>query len=286
MLRKNPTTKRKFTIILLRILLEIIGYTLALFIGLSLGLVGSGGTILAVPILVYLFHITNMQEATHYSMFIVGTTAFIGAYKKYQEQLVDLNTALYFSIPSLISLFLTRKIILPLIPNELFQFENFHFTKDIFLLILFAVVMLFASFSMFKSAQQQDVDCFAKTPTNDNHFKTSVAAVFVGMLTGLLGAGGGFLIVPVLILLKNHCMKRATGTSLIIITANSLFGFIGDLHTQINWHIVLLFSTIAIFGMLIGIRLSEKIEGDILKKMFSIMVLAIGIYIIVKEIFL
>lgn len=286
MLRKNPTTKCKFTIILLRILLEIIGYTLALFIGLSLGLVGSGGTILAVPILVYLFRITNMQEATHYSMFIVGTTAFIGAYKKYQEQLVDLKTALYFSIPSLVSLFLTRKIILPLIPNELFQFENFHFTKDIFLLILFAVVMLFASFSMFKSAQQQDVDCFAKTPTNDNHFKTSVAAVFVGMLTGLLGAGGGFLIVPILILLKNHCMKRATGTSLIIITANSLFGFIGDLRTQINWHIVLLFSTIAIFGMLFGIRLSEKIEGDILKKMFSIMVLAIGIYIIVKEIFL
>ena len=267
--------------------MEILGYSLALFIGISLGLIGSGGTILAVPILVYLFKIKNMQEATHYSMFIVGTTAFIGAFKKYQEKLVDFKTAFYFLIPSIISLFFTRKIILPQIPTELFNVGNFHFTKDIFLLILFAVVMLFASFSMFKSAQQQDVDCFAKIPTaNENHLKTSVAAVFVGFLTGLLGAGGGFLIVPVLILLKNHCMRRATGTSLIIITVNSLFGFLGDLHTQINWQLVFIFSAIAIVGMLIGLKLSEKIEGAKLKKIFGVMVLLIGIYIIIKEIFL
>jgi uncharacterized membrane protein YfcA len=267
--------------------MEIIGYILALFIGVSLGLIGSGGTILAVPILVYLFKITNMQEATHYSMFIVGTTAFIGAFKKQQEKLVDFKTAFYFLIPSLISLFFTRKIILPIIPNELFAVGNLHFTKDIFLLVLFAFVMLFASFSMFKSSQQEDVDCFAKIPTaNENHLKTSVAAVFVGVLTGLLGAGGGFLIVPVLILLKNHCMRRATGTSLIIITANSLFGFLGDLHTQINWQLVLIFSAIAIVGMLIGLKLSERIEGAKLKKTFGVMVLLMGIYIIIKELFL
>lgn len=267
--------------------MEIIGYVLALFIGLSLGLIGSGGTILAVPILVYLFHVKIMQEATHYSMFIVGATAFIGAFRKYQEKLVDFKTAFFFLIPSLISLFFTRKIILPLIPNELFQFGSFHFTKDVFLLILFAVVMLFASISMFKSAQQEDVDCFAKTPTaNENHFKTSVAAVFVGVLTGLLGAGGGFLIVPVLILLKNHCMKRATGTSLIIITVNSLFGFVSDLHTAVNWQLVLIFTGIAIIGMLLGIKLSDKIEGAKLKKIFGVMVLLMGIYIIIKELFL
>lgn len=260
---------------------------MALFTGLSLGLIGSGGTILAVPILIYLFRISSMQEATHYSMFIVGTTACIGAYKKYKEDLVDFKTAFYFSIPSLISLFFTRKLLLPLIPDELFKMENFHFTKDVFLLILFAIVMMFASFSMLKSAQQEDPDCFDKIPAaSENHVKTSVAAVLVGMLTGLLGAGGGFLIVPVLILLKNHCMKRATGTSLIIITINSLFGFMGDLHAAINWQIVLIFTSIAIAGMLVGLKLSEKIEGAKLKKIFGVMVLLIGIYIIVKEIFL
>ena len=142
--------------------MEIIGYISALFIGLSLGLVGSGGTILALPIFVYLFHIKNMQEATHYTMFVVGVTAFIGAFKKYQEKLVDIKTTIYFLIPSLLSLFLTRKIILPMLPNELMNIGNFIFTKDIFLLLLFAVVMLFASISMIKNAQQQDVDCFAK----------------------------------------------------------------------------------------------------------------------------
>ncbi len=267
--------------------MEIIGYILALFIGISLGLIGSGGTILTVPILVYLFNITNMQEATHYSMFIVGTSAGIGAFKKYQEKLVDSKTAFYFLIPSLISLFLTRKMILPIIPDEVFNYQSIYLSKDVFLLILFAIVMLFASISMFKSSQQQDVDCFATIPiAHQYHFKTSIIAVFIGLLTGLLGAGGGFLIVPMLILLKNHCMRRATGTSLLIITINSLFGFLGDVDTATNWQLVLLFSAIAIIGMFIGLKISENIEGAKLKKIFGVMVLLMGFYIILKELFL
>ena len=267
--------------------MEIIGYISALFIGLSLGLVGSGGTILALPIFVYLFHIKNMQEATHYTMFVVGVTAFIGAFKKYQEKLVDIKTTIYFLIPSLLSLFLTRKIILPMLPNELMNIGNFIFTKDIFLLLLFAVVMLFASISMIKNAQQQDVDCFAKIPNaNANHLKTTMIALLVGSLTALLGAGGGFLIIPTLVLLKEHCMKRAIGTSLIIITVNSLIGFLGDVHLAVNWKLILSFSSIAVVGMLLGIKLSEKIEGATLKKLFGIIVLIMGIFIIVKELFL
>ncbi len=265
----------------------ILGYILALLIGISLGLVGSGGTILAVPILVYIFGITNMNEATHYSMFIVGVTAFIGAAKKYKEDLVDLPAAVYFLVPSLISLFLTRKIILPHIPQQILQAGNFILTKDIFLMLLFALVMLFAAISMFKNAQQKDVDCFAKQPQSaDNHLKTSLAAIIVGILTGLLGAGGGFLIVPVLILLKNHCMKRATGTSLIIITVNSLIGFASDMHASINWQLVLVFSAIAIIGMLLGLSISKKMEGSKLKKIFGATVLIIGIMIIIKELFI
>lgn len=228
-----------------------------------------------------------MQEATHYTMFVVGITAFIGAFKKYQEKLVDIKTAVYFLIPSLISLFFTRKIILPILPNDFFSIGDFILTKDIFLLLLFAVVMLFASISMIKNAQQQDVDCFAKIPNaNANHLKTTLIALLVGSLTALLGAGGGFLIIPTIILLKEHCMKRAIGTSLIIITVNSLIGFLGDLHMVVNWKLVLSFSCIAIIGMLLGIKISEKIEGAVLKKLFGIIVLIIGIFIIVKELFL
>ena len=228
-----------------------------------------------------------MQEATHYTMFVVGITAFIGAFKKYQEKLVDIKTAVYFLIPSLISLFFTRKIILPILPNDFFSIGDFILTKDIFLLLLFAVVMLFASISMIKNEQQQDVDCFAKIPNaNANHLKTTLIALLVGSLTALLGAGGGFLIIPTIILLKEHCMKRAIGTSLIIITVNSLIGFLGDLHMVVNWKLVLSFSCIAIIGMLLGIKISEKIEGAVLKKLFGIIVLIIGIFIIVKELFL
>ena len=184
-----------------------------MLIGLSLGLIGSGGTILALPIFVYLFHIKNMQEATHYTMFVVGVTAFIGAFRKYQEKLVDMKTAVFFLFPSLVSLFFTRKIILPLLPDELFTIAGFVITKDIFLLLLFAVVMFFASISMIKNAKQKDTDCFAQTPNaNANHLKTTLVALLVGSLTALVGAGGGFLIIPTLVLLKEHCMKRAIGT--------------------------------------------------------------------------
>ncbi|HMV14898.1 MAG TPA: sulfite exporter TauE/SafE family protein [Chitinophagales bacterium] len=267
--------------------MEILGYIAALFIGLSLGLIGSGGTILALPILVYLFKINDMQTATHYSMFVVGITALIGAFKKYNEKLVDIKTAIYFLIPSLISLFLTRKVLLPYFPNNFFNIGNVQITKDIFLLLLFAIVMLISSVSMIKNAQQEDVDCFAKIPNaNANHTKTTLVAMLIGMLTALLGAGGGFLIIPTLVLLKEHCMKRAIGTSLVIITVNSLIGFFGDLQLSVDWKLVLSFSSIAVLGMLLGIKLSDKIAGATLKKAFGILVLIMGFFIIIKELVL
>jgi len=190
------------------------------------------------------------------------------------------------SVPSLLSLFFTRKIILPLLPAVFFHIGNCTLTKDISLLLLFAVVMLFASISMIRNSKQEDVDCFAKLPeTTANPIKTTAVAVLVGTLTALVGAGGGFLIIPTLVLLKQHCMKRAIGTSLVIITVNSLIGFLGDLQTAVNWNIVLIFSTIAIAGMFLGIRLSKKIQGAVLKRLFGSLVLIMGFYIILKELF-
>jgi len=264
--------------------LEIIGYISALLIGLSLGLIGSGGTIVALPIFVYLFQIKDMTTATHYSLFVVGIVAAFGAFKKYKEDLVDFKTAIAFLIPSLISLTITRKVILPIIPNEIITIGNFVLTKDIFLLILFAAIMLFSSISMIASSKQKDVDCFAKIPKyNANPIKTTIIAIIVGALTALLGAGGGFLIIPVLILLKEHCMRRAIGTSLIIITVNSLIGFVSDINEAIDWKMLLLFTSIAIGGMFLGIKWSEKIEGEKLKRLFGILVLIMGIGIIIKE---
>lgn len=267
--------------------MEIIGYIAALFIGLSLGLIGSGGTIVALPIFVYLFNIKDMTMATHYSLFVVGIAAAIGAYNKYKEGLVDIKTAIAFLIPSLLSLTFTRKIILPILPNEIFSVGNFVMTKDIFLLLLFAAIMLFSSISMIKNAQQKDIDCFSKIPKhNANPVQTTMVAILVGILTALLGAGGGFLIIPVLILLKEHCMKRAIGTSLVIITVNSLIGFLSDLHIAIDWRMLLLFTSIAAIGMFIGIKMSTKIPGEKLKRLFGVLVLIMGIWIIIKELFL
>lgn len=266
--------------------MEIIGYISALFIGLSLGLIGSGGTILALPIFVYLFGIKDMMAATHYSMFVVGVTAFVGAVRKHKEGYVDIRTAIYFLIPSLISLFFTRKIVLPAIPAVIITIGDVVITKNLFLLLLFSIVMLISSISMIRNAKKEDIDCFAKIPDANAHpIQTAAMALLVGALTALVGAGGGFLIIPTLVLLKEHCMKRAIGTSLIIITANSLVGFASDLHVAIQWNMILLFAAIAIVGMLIGIQLSDRLKGATLKRLFGIMVLLMGIYIIFKELF-
>jgi hypothetical protein len=259
--------------------MEIIGYISALLIGISLGLIGSGGTILTLPILVYLFKVPTV-EATHYSLFIVGATAASGTYQKFREKFVDVRTAIYFLIPSIIAVYLTRQFILPNLPTMFFG----SITKDVFLLALFAVVMLFASISMIRSSRVPDTDCFSKTAEpGANPIQTSAAALGVGVLTGLLGAGGGFLIVPTLILLKGHCMRRATGTSLLIITINSLLGFVSDINANVNWSLVVIFTIIACIGMLIGIKLSNKIDGAKLKRLFGIFVLAMGTFILIKE---
>ena len=228
-----------------------------------------------------------MLGATQSTLFVVGCTAFLGSLKKYSEKLVDVKTAIYFLIPSLISIYFTKGIILPRIPNEIIKTENFLLTKDTFLLVLFAVVMLFSSISMIKNSKVEDVDCFAKIPdANANHFKTTIVALIVGCLTSLVGAGGGFLIIPTLIMLKEHCMRRAIGTSLIIITVNSFISFLTDAHIPVDWELIMKITGIALIGMLIGNMLTKKIPGRKLKLIFGITVLLLGIFIIIKELFL
>jgi uncharacterized membrane protein YfcA len=263
---------------------EIIGYTLAVLVGVSLGLIGSGGSILTVPILVYIMNV-EPTNATAYSLFIVGATALVGGIKNAMEKNVDFKTVLIFGAPSIVAVYLTRAYLVPFIPKEMFSLGDFIVTKDIFLMMLFAVVMILASYSMIKPSK--------KTEEESGEIQYNVPMIFVegtlvGILTGLVGAGGGFLIIPALVILARIPMKLAVGTSLLIIAAKSLIGFYGDVKTNPNldYHLIFYFTGASILGMFLGIYLTKKIDGTKLKIGFGWFVLIMGVYIIIKELFL
>jgi uncharacterized protein len=263
--------------------MEIAGYIASVFIGISLGLIGGGGSILTVPVLVYLFGVDPVL-ATAYSLFIVGSTSLVGVFPKYKQGLVNLKTALIFGAPAIAAVYATRAFLVPLIPKEVFTAGSFIVTKSILMMILFAVLMVFASISMIREKKQTNGT--SNGEQKFNYPMILLEGAVVGVLTGLVGAGGGFLIIPALVLFSKLPMKQAVGTSLLIIAAKSLIGFTGDLsHYQINWKLLLIVTALAIVGILIGNKLSHKIPGEKLKKGFGWFVLVMGIYIIVKELF-
>lgn len=257
---------------------QILGYVAALMIGLVLGLIGGGGSILTVPVMVYVLGL-NPIAATAYSLFVVGTSSLVGTYQKHKKGLVDFKTGLAFSFPSFIAVYSTRRFLVPNIPDELFSVGPIVLTKEVAIMIFFAIIMLLASVSMIKKNKNDQVPS-----TGQPYYKTFLQGLVIGAITGLIGAGGGFLYVPALVLWARIPMKKAVGTSLIIISINSLIGFIGDVQTlSIDWSFLLLFSAIAILGILIGVSLSKYISSKKLKKSFGIFILVMAIYIIFKE---
>ena len=235
---------------------QIIGYILAIIVGISLGLIGSGGSILTVPILVYIMAV-NPVLATAYSLFIVGSTALVGGIKSALLKKVDFKTVLIFGIPSILAVYLTRAYLVPMIPDSLLTFGNFELTKSIALMLLFAIVMIMASISMIKPSKnklEEDI------PMQYNYPMILLEGTLVGVLTGLVGAGGGFLIIPALVILAKMPMKLAVGTSLFIIAAKSLIGFIGDVQTtpDLDGSLLLIFTAFSVLGIFIGIALSKK----------------------------
>ena len=261
----------------------IAGYFAAVFIGISLGLIGGGGSVLTIPVLVYLFRIDTVL-ATTYSLFIVGTTSAVGSVSYIKRKLVDLPVAAFFGIPSVAAVLLTRMYLVPAIPEDVFKVGTFTVTRSILLLVLFAVLMVFASYSMIKKKQA--------APCNIPHSSINrplvvLQGIFIGFITGLVGAGGGFLIIPALVNLLKMPMKAAIGTSLVIITINSLAGFLfSPGHNNVNWLFLTGVATIAILGILTGSAISAKIDGKKLKPVFGWFVLIMGIYILLKEIFI
>lgn len=261
--------------------MELIGYLSSVLIGVSLGLIGGGGSILTVPVLVYLFGI-DAVPATAYSLFIVGLTSAVGSYSYFQKNLVNIKTAVIFGIPSIVAVFATRAFIVPALPAEVFSLGNFTLTKSVLLLLLFALLMIAASYSMIKKSPPQKAEETGRQ--SFNYPLILLEGLVVGVLTGLVGAGGGFLIIPALVVLSKLPMKEAVGTSLAIIAAKSLIGFFGEGDLlDMDWILLLKISAFAIAGIFVGTSLSKKIDGAKLKPAFGWFVLVMGLYILMKE---
>ena len=265
-------------------LFEFLGYIGAIAIGLSLGLIGGGGSILTVPLLVYLFHVEPIL-ATAYSLFIVGINALLGSIKYARKGLVNFKVGFVFATPAFITVYLTRRFLVPNLPDVWFSFGGITITKGIGVLVLFALLMVAAAISMIKKKVYDKPE--------SNKIKLNIPSIIiegsvVGVLTGTVGAGGGFLIIPALVLFARLPMKMAIGTSLLIIAVNSLIGFIGDVQVSdhINWMFLLSISALAMAGIFIGTMLSSKVDNAQLKKGFGYFVLVMGIFMIIKELFL
>ena len=257
--------------------MEILGYVGALFIGLVLGLTGGGGSILTVPILVYLMSVSPVT-ATAYSLFIVGTTSTFGAIQNYRKNLVDIKNGFIFAIPSFIAVYLTRKFIVPRIPEIIIE-SPILITKNTFLMLFFAVIMIFGALSVLKKKSQDN-----NNEEKRNLILIGIQTFTIGIIIGLVGAGGGFLIIPSLILFAKLPMRKAVGTSLFIIAMNSLVGFIGDVQNlEIDWIFLLTFSSISVVGIFTGMYLTKYTNESQLKKIFAYFVLVMAAIILLKE---
>jgi len=223
----------------------------------------------------------NPITATAYSLFVVGVSALVGAVQNIKKGLVDFKTAIVFSIPAFTGVYIARRYVLPAIPDELFSIGDLLITKEVGIMIFFGLIMLVASFSMIKNnVAEGDPD----QPVRYNYTLIILEGLVVGLITGLVGAGGGFLIIPALVLLARLPMKQAVATSLLIIAVKSLIGFLGDLENlQIDWPFLLKFTALSVIGIFVGVYLNKFIDGKKLKRGFGYFVLIMALFIIYME---
>ena len=264
-----------------------LGYVAMVLLGMVLGLIGAGGSILTVPVLVYLLDIPASQ-ATGYSLAIVGTTALVGGSAYLRRKQSDLRMALTFGTPAIIGVYLTRRYIFPAVPDPVAQFENFILSKDIMVMLVFAVFMFIAAIAMIRSSGQETAAEGVPDKVKLNYLLLFPGGFGVGIFTGFVGAGGGFMILPFLVLMGGLPIKIAIGTDLLIIAAKSLIGFGGEMQVahSIDYRFVALITVLPLVGILLGAYLNKRIPGGKLKTAFGWFVLVMGIYIVIKELFL
>ncbi len=261
-------------------MLEALGYICALLVGISMGLIGGGGSILAVPIFAYLFGLDPVTS-TAYSLFVVGNIALFGGAQKGYQGFVNWPIAFTFGIPAIFGVWLMRRIFIPALPDVIFNYQELVLTKRMLMFGMFAIVMLLAALSMIKNSQVESNN----EKVNINYPVLILQGLMLGLLTGFLGAGGGFLIIPALVLMANLDIRTAIGTSLIIIAMNALLGFfLGDVsQMEIDWELLFSFTSIALVGMWIGNVLSKKLKGQQLKAGFAYFILVMALFIFYME---
>lgn len=261
--------------------MEWLGYIVTILVGVALGLIGGGGSIFTIPVLVYLFQVPAL-EATSYSHFLVGITALMATISSLKNKMIHYKSALFFGIPSIISVFLSRVWLLPQFPNT-FHLLGYNVSENLFILLLFSVMMIVASYSMIRKCETCTKD------GDDSQIKLNISLLIisgfsVGILTGIVGAGGGFLIIPALVFLGKLPMKKAIATSLFIISIKSLIGFgseIGQMY--FDWELLITVTGLSVMGMLLGQFLNKKMNGENLKPIFGWFILAMGIFMLIVE---
>lgn len=247
-----------------------------------MGLIGGGGSILSVPVFVYIFGF-DAVTATALSLFVVGVTSFVGSAGFVRQKQIDYRTAFTFGIPSILGVLFSRRLVLPHLPEYIINRWGITLTKDMFLLLLFSVLMVIASYKMIRKNEKLQLP----RDGGINYTILVSQGLLVGIITGLIGAGGGFLIVPALVMLLGLNMKKAVATSLFVISMNSLLGFFSTMQmVSHDWTFLLSFTALSVVGIFIGLALAKKMDGKKLKPLFGWIVLIMGIFIIVKEVFL
>jgi uncharacterized membrane protein YfcA len=261
--------------------MEWIGYLASVLIGISLGLIGSGGSILTVPVLVYLFHIDPLL-ATTYSLCIVGVSSIAGVISRLRQKLLDLKVIFVFGVPSILGVFISRKFILNAIPAQFSILPNTLISKSSFIMLFFATLMLASALSMILGKNKKEVE----GQKAEYGFKLAIFGLMEGLVTGIVGAGGGFLIIPALVLLGKLPMKKAIASSLFIITIKSLVGFGGDLlHVTVDWKFLSIIIVLATSGIITGNYLNKTMDGAKLKKGFGWFVFVMSLVILFEQFF-
>jgi uncharacterized protein len=252
--------------------MELVGWISLIFVGLSLGLLGSGGAILTVPILAYLFALDPVL-ATSYSLFLVGATAAVGGLANLRAGNVDRAAYAWLGLASVATVFVTRTVLLPSIPDVL----PGGIPKGSAMLLLLATLMTGAAARMLWPAQRE-------APPAVGRAKLLGLGGAVGLLAGLTGSGGGFLLVPALALLARLPMPKAIGTSLTIIATQSLLGFAGDLaRFDPNWSFLSVALSIVLLGLGIGAVAGRKVKPATLKPLFAALILTVAAAIVYRE---
>lgn len=257
------------------------GWIAAVFMGVTLGLIGGGGSILAVPILVYLLDVEPVR-ATGYSLFVVGATALVGAGRCWRAGLVDSRSVLVFGIPALAGVYAVRRWLMPALPDPILARGDLAIGKGLFVMLVFAVVMAVAAGSMIASRRPA-----ARGGSSPRALPlATLDGLAVGAVTGFVGAGGGFLIVPALVFLRGLPVRTAIGTSLAVIALKSLVGFVGEVQETRDpeWSLLLPFALLAVAGVGGGAELNRRIPAERLRPLFGWFVLAMAVVIFVTEV--